>query len=298
MTKGLRMITMTFFTAFAVYSTFMTFDIPFAYSATLSDKTTNLGTETTKPSVKPTTPATEVPGKPGEAPLPIPAPKADTVVIVTAMETDMTLKVFDKEIDLTGMPIIASKDGKTVLPLRKLGEAMGYTVKWDDTIKGALLQKGTETITVKIDSLEYSWGSTPRKFSKKIEMYKNRLYVPVDFITSNPALQLTQGDDSIVVALADKEAKSALTGVIQEITLFSNGLGLKVLEKTTETMLYVSKETNITDYSTGEIIDSSKLKVGTKAIFSYSVVTGDGKKDYNLLKTVEVVNEVEQKKKP
>ncbi len=296
--KELRVITMTVFTALAVYGAFMTFDIPFAYSATLSDKTTTLGTEPTKASVKPTESSTEVPGKPGETPLPIPAPKADTAVISMAKETDMTLKVFDKEIDLTGMPIVASKDGKTVLPLRKLGEAMGYTVKWDDTIKGALLQKGTETITVKIDSLEYSWGSTPRKFSKKIEMYKNRLYVPVDFITSNPALQLTQGDDSIVVALADKEAKSALTGVIQEITLFSNGLGLKVLEKTTETMLYVSKETKITDYSTGDQIDSLKLKVGTKAIFSYSVVTGDGKKDYNLLKTVEVVNEAEQKKTP
>lgn len=293
MIRGMKILVMTLLAALAVYGAFMACDVPFAYSATLPDKPASAGIETIKPPTKPVTPVIDVPGKPGETPLPIPAPKTDAAVITVAKETTMTLKVFDKAVDLAGAPIVVSKDGKIVLPLRKLGEAMGYTVKWDDGIKGALLQKSAETITVKIDSLEYSWGSVPRTFTKKMEMYRNRLYVPVDFITSNASLQLSQTSDGVVVKLAGTEAKNAVTGVIKEITRYSNGLGLKVVEKTTETMFYVSEDTKITNYSTGAVMDKSLLKVGAKAIFSYSPVAGDGNKSYNLLSSVEVVDEGE-----
>lgn len=296
--KGLKILSVAFISALTVYGAGMVLDTPLAYSATISDTVAGAVSENTKPPVKPASPVVEAPVKTGDLPLPIPAPKAETSTVTVAKETAIGLKVFDKAVDLAGTPIVVSKDGKTVLPLRKLGEAMGYIVKWDDTIKGALLQKGTETITVKIDSLDYSWGSVPRKLSKKIEMYKNRMYVSLDFITSNQGLRLNQTKDMVVIELADAEAKSALTGVIEEVTLYSNGLGLKVLDKTAETTLYVSEETKITDYSTGDTMDKSSLKVGTKAIFSYSVVIGDEKKNYNLLRSVEVVSETEQKKKP
>ncbi len=294
--KGLKIITVTFFLAIAIYGAFMALGIPFVYSAALSDYVASTATETTKPPVKPASPVNEVPVKGGETPLPIPVPKVETAATATVKETAMSLKVFDKTIDLSGIPIIVTKEGKTVLPLRKLGEALGYSVNWDDSIKAAILQKGTETITVKINSVEYTWGSVPRKLSSKPETYKSRLYVPTDFVTSNPTLSLSQTPTAIVIGLAEKEAKNAVTGAIEEVTQYSNGLGLMVSEKSTSLMLYVSDDTVITNYSTGAVLDKTSLKTGTKAIFSYTTVQGDEQKNYFLLKSIEVVDEVESKK--
>lgn len=231
--------------------------------------------------------------KPVIVPLPVPAPVpvAPAVSIPTVKETDLNLLVNGKSVDLAGTPIILATDGKTMLPLRKLGEALGYAVKWDDLIKAAVLQKNTETIIIKNNSLNYTWGSISRVFSKKPETVKNRLYVPLDFISGNTGYQLNQTTASVTIDLVGTVVKQVFTGEIEKITVFTNGLGLNVTDnKETSLLLYVTEKTKVTNYTTGVAADSSLLKVGTKAIFSYTEVPGDNEELYNVLSGVEVVD--------
>ncbi len=261
-------------------------------SASKSSKSSN--TSTTKSSTNSTTKTTV---KPVTVPLPVPATPVPVVAPVvvpvpalpTVKETALNLLVFGKAVDLSGAPIIQTMDGKTMLPLRKLGEAMGYTVKWDNTERAAILQKNTETIMIKKDSLDCTLGTFPHTFSKMPEFFKERLYVPVDFITANAAYRLNQTAASISV----DSSENLITGVIDEVTVFSNGLGLKVSESKDRSLtLFVTTETKVTDYSTGASLDKALLVVGAKAIFSYTAVPGEGQSTYNILRSVEVVQPV------
>lgn len=249
-------------------------------------------TAPTKPVVKPVAPPPTTQPKTTPVPVPVPAPIAPVTPLPAVKETTLNLIVYGKSVNLSDTPIVLTTDGKTMLPLRKLGEALGYSVKWDDTIKAAVLQKNNEIITVKRNSLEYTWGALPRLFSKTPEMVSNRLYVPLDFITSNPSLQLNQTATSLSVDLTGAVSKQAITGEIKDITVFSNGLGLTVTDnKDLSLLLYVTDETKITNYSAGTRIERNSLKKGTKAIFTFTVVAGDDKKSYNVLGSIEVVEQ-------
>lgn len=271
-------------------SFFGAYGLTFNNSADKIDMIASATTAPSKPAVKP---ATVTPAKPVIVPLPVPAPApvAPAVSIPTVKETDLNLLVNGKSVDLTGAPIILATDGKTMLPLRKLGEALGYAVKWDDLIKAAVLQKNTETIIIKNNSLNYTWGSISRVLSKKPETVKNRLYVPLDFISGNTGYQLNQTTASVTIDLVGTVVKQVFTGEIEKITVFTNGLGLNVTDnKEASLLLYVTEKTKVTNYTTGAAADSSLLKVGTKAIFSYTEVPGDKEDLYNVLSSIEVVD--------
>lgn len=224
--------------------------------------------------------------------LPIPVPAAPTLTPVQSelKETALSLMVLGKAVDLEGSPIILTKDGQTMLPLRKLGEGLGYAVRWDNLMQGAVLEKGTDVVVVKISNREYTWASLSHLFSKKPEVYMSRLYVPVDFITSNQMYQLNQTPTLITIDLAGVSAKQAITGEIEAVTVFSNGLELEVEDnKDTVYVLYVTDATKIMHYSTDDPISRSMLSTGTKAIFSYTTVSGEGQSIFNILTSIEVV---------
>jgi hypothetical protein len=295
----LRLVTFVILAGLISASYFNAYGLTSSNSSGKIDAIASATTAPVKPAVKPTVkPLTVAPPKatvtkplPVPVPIPIPEQTVPVTVIPTIKETGLNLLVNGKVVDLTGSPIILATDGKAMLPLRKLGDALGYTVKWDDQIKAAVLQKNTESIIISNESLNYSWGSLTRVFSKKPENFKNRLYVPMDFITGNTNYQLNQTTASITVDLAGTAVKLVLTGEIEKIATFTNGLGLTVKDnKNALQLLYVTEKTKVTNYTTGAAIDSSLLKVGTKAIFSFIEVPGEDKATYNVLSSVEVVD--------
>ncbi len=243
-------------------------------------------------SATPSVPKTQTPPpvKPVTLPLPVPTTPTPVETLPASKESAQELIVFGKPVDLGGAPIILTTDGKSLLPLRKLGEAMGYTVTWDNVIKAAVLEKGTESILIKPDSRDYTWGPLLRVLSSKPIIAENRLYMPLDFITGNPDYLLNNTATVITIDRAGVEVKKVLTGEIEEVTGYTNGLGLKVKDnKKTEVQLYVTDTTRITHYSTGDMIQRSLLQAGTKAIFSYTEVSDEKQSTYNILSNVEVV---------
>lgn len=230
------------------------------------------------------------PSKPTALPMPVPASLLQTQGAATAKGTIENLSVFGKSVDISLTPILVTAEGKLLLPLRKLGEAMGYTVRWDNGTKSAILEKNAESIVLRPGSAEYTWGASARTLSSKPEVKDNRLYVPADFITANPAYVLRHTADSVAVDAAASAARQVLTGEIVEIISYSNGLGLKVKNKEAALVqLYVTDDTKITDYSTGEILSRSALQNGTKAIFSYTELPENEKSAYNMLSGIEIV---------
>lgn len=228
--------------------------------------------------------------KPATTTLPVPTTHVPVPIPPEAKNTTQSLTVFGKPVDLSGAPIVLTTEGKTILPLRKLGEALGYSVKWDNVMKAAVLEKATESILLKMDNTDYKWGAVVRALSSKPYVINNRLYVPIDFLTENPDFSVNQTASSLTVDSAAAAAKQVLTGEITEISVYANGLGLKVADnKKASIQLYVTDKTMITDYSTGEAIAQSQLKTGTKAIFSYTEVQEDAGSLYNILSAIEVV---------
>lgn len=239
-------------------------------------------------SVAPFIPATSV--KPVIIPHPVPTTEVTVQTLPASRETTLSLTILGKSVDLTGAPIVLTSEGKAILPLRKLGEALGYSVKWDNGIKAAVLEKNTESVLVKMDSAECKWGATIRVLSRKPEVISNRLYVPVDFISDNPTYLLSQTAEAITIDAAGVAAKQVLTGEIEEVAVYTNGLGLDVTDnKKASVRLYVTEKTQITHYSTGDAIPQSELQTGTKAIFSYTEVPDEAKSTHNILNSVEVV---------
>lgn len=225
-------------------------------------------------------------------PLPIPIPQAVTQNDPTVSESTLGLKIFDKDIPLAGTPLLLTEGGEVLLPIRRIGEGMGYSVKWDDTLKAAVLEKNTESITVRRDSREYAWGSTPRLLSRKPVMFQNRLYVPADFITDNAGLQLERTATTLSVSAAAPEDKQVTTGEIIQVKAYSNGLGLTVKNKEgADVQLYVTDRTAVTHYTSGEKLGQDSLKAGVRAIFTYTRMKGAEAASYNLLTSVEIVAE-------
>lgn len=224
------------------------------------------------------------------APLPIPVPQPVSSAVPAVKASALTLKIFDKDISLAGIPLLETEGGEVLLPLRRIGDGMGYAVKWDDSLKAAVLEKNAELITVKRDSREYAWGSVPRTLSRRPVMYQDRLYVPADFITDQPGLQLDRSKTAVEIRAAASESRQVLTGEITEVTAYSNGVALKVQEKGgTETLLYATDQTRITHYTSGQSLGLGQLNKGTRAIFSFTVVKEGAAEAYHLLKTIEVV---------
>lgn len=151
-----------------------------------------------KTTVKPVPP-------PVALPLPAPIPAVPAPVLPAFNGASLNLIVLGKFIDLSTAPIILTTEGKAMLPLRKLAEALGYSVRWDDSIKAAVLLSNADYVIVNTGNLNYIWGSKSHVFSKKPEIFNNSLYIPLDFITDNPAFKLVQANTSVSIDLAVTE---------------------------------------------------------------------------------------------
>ena len=76
-------------------------------------------------------------------------------------------------------------DGITMIPLRQVGEGLGYTVNWNGENQSIDLIKGAQFITMQIGSDAYAFSrQAPRALGSAPVLYNDTTtYVPIEFVT-------------------------------------------------------------------------------------------------------------------
>lgn len=106
-------------------------------------------------------------------------------------DTAYTVSVSGRALDLSGLPVAPYAQGDTVMvPLRKVGEALGYKIGWDaetgaitvddEHIQKATLYEGTSAVTFE-GRLSVINMSREMENSVKTVIYGGCTYVPLEF---------------------------------------------------------------------------------------------------------------------
>lgn len=89
--------------------------------------------------------------------------------------------------------VYADANGNLMLPLRKITEALGFTVEWDGNLRAVMLNSGMYSL--KIGENSYIKGKMmPQELSAAPEITNDLTYVPVDYFTE--ILEMTANLDA------------------------------------------------------------------------------------------------------
>ena len=92
--------------------------------------------------------------------------------------------ILDGEIVVFDIAQPALVNNRTMVPMRKIFEALGATVTWDNTTQTAKAQKGDMTVEITIgNNIMYSNGNAIEIDSPALLM-RSRTYVPVRFVSN------------------------------------------------------------------------------------------------------------------
>ncbi|MEW6573777.1 MAG: copper amine oxidase N-terminal domain-containing protein [Bacillota bacterium] len=101
------------------------------------------------------------------------------------------VKVNGVDINFDVPPVIES--GRTLVPLRKIAEALGCNVKWNDTNKTILLEKGNTHVYLQVNSTAAKVNGKAKKLDVPPRITQGRTLLPLRFLAE--ALGLKVGYD-------------------------------------------------------------------------------------------------------
>ncbi len=107
---------------------------------------------------------------------------ANEAVAASQMQTKdiITIMVDGKYVDCASYgqtPVIV--EGRTLVPLRSVFEALGATVEWNNEQRAAISEKGDLVVVVAIDSKEMMVDGTPKAIDVPAQIMNGRTMVPV-----------------------------------------------------------------------------------------------------------------------
>jgi hypothetical protein len=107
----------------------------------------------------------------------------------------VVLTIGKAEMDVNGMPVAMDaapfiKDGRTLLPIRALIEALGGTVEWNASTKTATVMLGSRTVVLTIGSKTALVGGKPVALDVAPMIVKGRTFLPLRAVAENVGLDL------------------------------------------------------------------------------------------------------------
>ncbi|MEG0970200.1 MAG: copper amine oxidase N-terminal domain-containing protein [Acidaminococcaceae bacterium] len=88
-----------------------------------------------------------------------------------------------KEYQLADTKEVFVSAGVTYVPLRSLGEALGYQVIWDHEAQAVELHKGIQSFMLSINDINYGKGKMRIMLAATPLLVNNKTFVPLTFIT-------------------------------------------------------------------------------------------------------------------
>lgn len=116
----------------------------------------------------------------------------------------VNLYIDTNKIDTDTAPIIV--DGRTLVPVRAIFEALGATVAWDQTTKTATGTLDDTTVTVQIDSKTAYVNDEAKTLDVAAKIINNRTMVPARFVSEALGCKVTW-DAATGTAAVAKELK-------------------------------------------------------------------------------------------
>jgi hypothetical protein len=118
-------------------------------------------------------------------------------VVLTIGSADMEVNGMIRKLDAA--PFI--KDGRTLLPIRALIEALGGTVQWDATTKTATVVLGSRTVALTVGSTTALVNGSPVTLDVAPVIVKGRTFLPLRAVAENVGLDLAWEPVSRTVSL-------------------------------------------------------------------------------------------------
>ncbi|MBA4365361.1 MAG: hypothetical protein C0398_05070 [Coprothermobacter sp.] len=126
-----------------------------------------------------------------------PGAPSSIYVVLTIGSADMEVNGLTRRLDAA--PFI--KDGRTLLPIRALIEALGGSVQWNPSTKTATVALGSRTVALTIGSTTALVNGTPITLDVAPMIVKGRTFLPLRAIAENLGLDLAWEPVSRTVSL-------------------------------------------------------------------------------------------------
>ena len=139
-------------------------------------------TPTEQPSETPTVKPTE---KPTESPTSHPqqtlTPQEKEVIKVVSENNALSIFADEKEIEFTDAKPFIDENGRTQIPIRAVGEALGCEVLWEETERMVRLKKENFVVTITIDSNKMTADEKEIEMDTTAKIIGERTYIPLRF---------------------------------------------------------------------------------------------------------------------
>ena len=125
-----------------------------------------------------------------------------SVLLLTMSAGAVDLFVDTNKVESDTPPTIV--DGRTLVPVRAIFEAIGATVTWDQATYTATGVKGDIVVTIQIDNMTAYVNGEAKALDVPAQLINNRTMVPARFISESMGCEVTWYADNSTAAVANE----------------------------------------------------------------------------------------------
>lgn len=123
-------------------------------------------------------------------------------ILLTSAAGAVDLYVDTTRIETDTPPAVI--DGRTLVPVRAIFEAIGANVTWDDSTRTATGTRGDIVVSIQIDNTTAYVNGEPRTLDVPAQIINDRTMVPARFISESMGCDVTWHQETETVGVADK----------------------------------------------------------------------------------------------
>lgn len=124
------------------------------------------------------------------------------LLLLTSTAGAVDLYVDTTKVETDTPPTVV--DGRTLVPVRAIFEAIGATVTWDAATNTATGVRGDVVVSIQIDNTTAYVNGAPRTLDVPAQLINNRTMVPARFISESMGCDVTWYQETETVGVADK----------------------------------------------------------------------------------------------
>ncbi len=124
------------------------------------------------------------------------------LLLLTSAAGAVDLYVDTNKIETDAPPAVV--DGRTLVPVRAIFEAIGATVTWDAATSTATGIRGDVVVSIQINNTTAYVNGEPRTLDVPAQLINSRTMVPARFISESMGCDVTWYQDTETVGVADK----------------------------------------------------------------------------------------------
>lgn len=125
-----------------------------------------------------------------------------TAILLTASVSAVNLYVDTEMIETDVPPVVV--DGRTLVPVRAIFEALGATVEWDQETQTATGIRGDTTVIIQIDNTTAYVNGEEKTLDVPAQLIDSRTLVPARFVSEALECDVTWDPATKTAAVADE----------------------------------------------------------------------------------------------